>query len=680
MNHDKLPDSNDNARRRIKGGQSMLLKKMQVTNFRSVEDSGEFDVDPVTCVVGKNESGKTALLTALASINPSDSTPVELDQERDYTRRKLTRYSELHPDKEAVVIRTVWELSEAQKAKIVEEIGEGVLKSCLVTIRKRYGSVDAGEPIEIDAKLDYAKAVDNLCRRFRLNAAERASLRSPDTTSEMLGVLNDLASPTPKQVQLREYLGNGGHALGRVRRIVRQSLPRFMYFSSYDRMDGAIQIEQTQQRISTQEIELDEHRGARLFVDFLDYAGVPIGEITTVNTYETFNARLQAASARITDQVLEYWSQNPDLEVDVRITKALSGDAAPFNQGTIARARVKNNLHRVDTAFSERSAGFVWFFSFLVKFAQVTRANGPVILVLDEPGLSLHGAAQGDLLGFIEKELAPHHQVVYSTHSQFMIPPDALDRVRIVEDKVEVKDGRRVPRGTKVTEDVLEVDGKTLFPLLGALGIRATQSLFIGEHTLLVEGPSDILYLQAMSNELRSRKRTFLDPRWTLCPSGGIERMMPFITLFAGNELHVAALSDRAHGKKKEVERIRQSEILRAGHFYTIADFIDADEGDVEDLFSPELYVDIVNRSYELSGEHQVTVQKLDADTSTPRIVKKVEKLFNVMPPETALFSHYAPADWLLRNPEALSGESEAVERTLSVAEKIFQTFNALLD
>ena len=658
----------------------MLLKKMKVTNFRSVEDSTEFDIDDVTCLVGKNESGKTALLTALASINPSDSTPVELDRERDYPRRALTRYAELHRDKEALVIRTVWELSKSQKDRIVEEVGKGVLQSCLVTIRKRYGNANPEEPIEIDAKLDYAKAVANICKRFKLDAAERASLRSPKTTSEMLKVLNQLASPTPKQAQMKEYLENGGHALGRVQRIVSQSLPRFMYFSSYDRMDGAIQIEQTQQRISTQEIERDEYRGARLFVDFLDYAGVPMKEISAVTTYETFNARLQAASGRITDQVLEYWSQNPDLEVDVRITNALAGDPAPFNQGTIARARIRNNLHRVDTAFSERSAGFVWFFSFLVKFAQVTRTDGPVILVLDEPGLSLHGAAQGDLLGFIEKELAPHHQVVYSTHSQFMIPADALDRVRIVEDKVEVRDQRRIPRGTKVTEDVLEVDGKTLFPLLGALGIKATQSLFIGEHTLLVEGPSDILYLQAMSNELGSRGRVSLDRRWTLCPSGGIDRMMPFISLFAGNDLHVAALSDRADGKKKEVERIRKSEILRAGHFYTIADFIAADEGDVEDLFSPKLYADIVNRSYELPKDHRITTRKLDADTTTPRIVRKVEKLFNVMPPETPLFSHYTPADWLLRNPTVLSGKSEPVEQTLAVAEKIFRTFNALLD
>ena len=40
----------------------MRLKTIRVTNFRSVDDSGEFNVDPVTCLVGKNEAGKSAIL------------------------------------------------------------------------------------------------------------------------------------------------------------------------------------------------------------------------------------------------------------------------------------------------------------------------------------------------------------------------------------------------------------------------------------------------------------------------------------------------------------------------------------------------------------------------------------------------------------------------------------------
>ena len=120
----------------------------------------------------------------------------------------------------------------------------------------------------------------------------------------------------------------------------------------------------------------------------------------------------------------------------VRVEQARPGDPAPLNTGTIARARIDNQLHRVDTPFSERSAGFVWFFSFLVKFAQVRDEDSPVVLLLDEPGLSLHGKAQADLQRFFREKLAPHHQIVYSTHSPFMVPADNLASVRIVQDQV----------------------------------------------------------------------------------------------------------------------------------------------------------------------------------------------------------------------------------------------------
>ena len=504
-------------------------------------------------------------------------------------------------------------------------------------------------------------------------------LKSPATTDELMEALNGLASPTPKHQALQQYLNEKGNARRRVRNRIIAALPTFMYVSAYDRMDGAIQIEETQERIRNQEIEFDEHRGARLFVDFLNYARVPIDEITKVTTYETFNARLQSASTNITEQILEYWSQNPDLDVEVKIDEARSGDPAPFDQGTIARARIKNNLHRVDTPFSERSAGFVWFFSFLVKFTQVKNTGRPVILLLDEPGLSLHGKAQGDLLRFIDDKLGPSHQVIYTTHSPFMVPPDELQRVRIVEDRVDNKKTPRRSDGTKVTQDVLRVEADTLFPLQGALGYEATQTLFVGEHTLLVEGPSDILYLQGLSAALKARGRTALDARWTICPAGGIDRIMPFVSLFAGKQLHVAVLSDEAQGAKGKVERIRKSDILRAGHFFTVADFIDAAEGDIEDVFDPEVYAVIVNRSYALPEPHQITVKKLDQDTSTPRVVKKVEAIFQLMPDTIPMFDHFTPAAWLIRNPDVLAGESKPIKDTLAVAEHVFEKFNGLL-
>ena len=217
----------------------MILKKIHVTQFRSVDDSEEFDVDPVTCLVGKNEAGKSALLLAVAALNPNELTPVTLDRERDYPRRNLVRYEQLHGEKEAIVIQTTWELDETVVQEIAEDVGKCVLKSPLVKVSRRYG-----KEIEVHAQIDYTAAVEHHCKLFALDASERSVLKSPRNVTELLAKLKGLTSPTEKHVKAREYLEKKGGARVCVDRRVKQALPTFMYVSSYDRMDGAIQIEQ----------------------------------------------------------------------------------------------------------------------------------------------------------------------------------------------------------------------------------------------------------------------------------------------------------------------------------------------------------------------------------------------------------------------------------------------------
>jgi len=518
----------------------MKLIKARIQNFRSIDDSGEFGIDQVTCLVGKNEAGKSAVLLALAALNPHPSTPIALDQERDYPRRFLTQYQTRHATDHAVTATTTWQLEPNEIAAVEAEMGEGAFKKTELVISRRYT-----EAPEWQLSINFPIIIEHLFNSYKLSATERSSLKSASTTNELLSILSQLGAPTNKHTELRQKLETWSSATNRIKNILKPYLPTFMYFSNYDRMDGAIQVQQTRDLATSGQIELESRRGQKLFAEFLSYAGITLDEVLSIATYETFDARLQAASNNITDQILEYWTQNPDLSVNVKVEAARPGDESPFNTGTVARARIHNSLHRVDTPFSERSAGFVWFFSFLVKFAQVKSADKPVILLLDEPGLTLHGKAQADLLRFFDEKLAPFHQIIYSTHSPFMVAADKLSSARIVEDQVEYKNGRRMPLGTKVRVDVLHRDPDTLFPLQGALGYEITQSLFIGKNTLLVEGPSDILYLHALSEALNTRGRTKLDPRWALCPSGGIDKIRPFVALFGANALNVAVLSDQ---------------------------------------------------------------------------------------------------------------------------------------
>lgn len=655
----------------------MKLVKAKVTNFRSAEDTGEFDLDHVTCLVGKNEAGKSAVLTAIAALRPHEATPVELEKERDYPRRHLTKYAERHGKDQATAITTWWELEDGDKAYIEEKFGVGALKTGEVRIERRYG-----EAPRWSIDVDEAKIIDHLLDSRGFDDGQIATLKAANDVNELAAMVATLPNKTEAQQKLADKLPGWGSAEKKVEEFLEPRLPYFMYFSSYDRMEGAVHIDSLLQlKGDAAAWNKEGNRGKRLFADFLDYAGAPLDQVKGIGTYETFNANLQAASNNITDQILEYWHQNPDLSVNITIDQARPNDPAPFNSGFVARARIHNALHRVDTPFSERSAGFVWFFSFLVKFNRVRALGKPVILLLDEPGLTLHGKAQGNLLQFFAEKLAPHHQIIYSTHSPFMVEADKLLSARIVEDEVEVKTGgRRVSNGTKVRKDVLSRDEDTIFPLQGALGYDITQSLFVGKHTLLVEGASDILYLQALSDLLKQNGKEGLDPRWTLCPTGGIGNISAFVSLFGGNKLDVAVLADQAKSERQKIEALRRSQILKAGRVLTVSDFLGKPEADIEDLFPADFYAELLNQAYALPAANALTAATLTAaDPNTDRLVKKAEAAFRVMPSTVAEFDHFAPSAWLLRNPTFLTSRMVAMAGTLATAETIFKTVNKML-
>jgi hypothetical protein len=262
-----------------------------------------------------------------------------------------------------------------------------------------------------------------------------------------------------------------------------------------------------------------------------------------------------------------------------------------------------------------------------------------------------------------------------------MVPADDLPSVRIVEDRItSPRPGQWIAEGTKVRDDTLVTDRDTLFPLQGALGYEITQTLFVGKHTLLVEGPSDILYLQSWSSALKGRGKSELDRRWTICPAGGIDRIQPFVALFAGQKLDIAALTDFSKGDLRKLEALRKNRVLESERLLTFASILGTEEADIEDVFAPALYAKILNGAFNLPPEHQLTEQKLlEADANTSRLLKKAEAYFRILPPELPEFDHFTPAEWLIRNPGVLDGDAPEVVSTLERAGKVIARLNSIL-
>jgi energy-coupling factor transporter ATP-binding protein EcfA2 len=467
----------------------MRLTHVTVMNFKSVEDSGEFSVGDVTCLVGKNEAGKTALLQALHRLNP-DSGEAVFDVESSYPRRFLSEYAERHPNGDALVLKTVWQLNDKEIAGLKEIVGSKGLTGTTVTVYKRYkekGSTWTTSGNE-------AAATEYALSKSGLHAEEQAALADVKTIDELKKQLDALGATAserhkPFSQHLAKHFKRGSVSTAIIDFL---HVPKFFYFSSYDRMSGQVALEQILSKKANNTLD----RNDQVFIAFLGLVGTTLEDMAKLDKFEPMVAKLESVSNRISREIFTYWTQNKNLKVQFRLDAGRPGDPAPYNSGNILRTRIENTIHEASVSFDDRSTGFVWFFSFLVLFSQFKKTFGDnIVLLLDEPGTSLHAKAQEDLLRYFKDKLIPHHQVIYTTHSPFMVPADNLMAARTVEDVVKRDSQGNIEEvlGTKVSDNILSVDRETLFPLQGALGYEITQTLFIGKNSLLVEGPSDLL-------------------------------------------------------------------------------------------------------------------------------------------------------------------------------------------
>lgn len=406
----------------------MKLVGARVTNFRSVEDSNKFKIDDLTCLVGKNESGKTAVLEALYGLNPFGG--FKYDKTRDYPRRYLTRFDERHPEGESTIVETQWKLTDEDIGVIKEKFGEDAMQLQEVII-----SAGLGYTLHWALKVDEHAIIKTLVDRHELAEVQAEPLVKLKTVLEAKDSLTNVSERSSGQDamlrEINEYPNSQVEMA--IIDLLTERMPKMFYTSHYDRMSGKISVNQLDSDKNTNNISVSD----QIFLDFLEYAGTSLEDLKDTSRRAELKAKCQGASNDITDEIFQFWSQNDALTVEIDLYEGRSGDDPPFNSGSVVDVSIYNQHHRVSVPLSERSAGFLWFFSFLAQFKQMQKkAQGSVIL-LDEPGLSLHGKAQSDLLRYITERLLPDHQVIYSTHSPFMVPPDRLHNVRVVEDVIE---------------------------------------------------------------------------------------------------------------------------------------------------------------------------------------------------------------------------------------------------
>lgn len=614
----------------------MKLISFRVCRYKNVLDSTTVLVDPeVTALVGMNESGKSAMLDALYRLNPVYA---DLFSERDdYPRWRWKRDSRKENLSDISPIEATFELDENDHECLRSALGEGVATANSLTVGRCYNgklwmqlpvdeqkflrNVLNGHP-NADLLLGEHKTIASLKKSL---SVESGPTIDPATSDESTKETDRGAAVLAK---IKDLIGEEEDLSVIVQKVMTDRMPKFFRFASYQNLEGRVDI-------ATLRVQDDEQPGAsskRTARALLRLADTDIDAVSD-KEFESRTAELEAVSSDLSREMAEYWSTNPELRIKVDVESDI--DSYESSIVRYLNFRVEDRRHDFTNNFSRRSSGYQWFFSFLVAFSEFEDLDDVVIL-LDEPALTLHAKAQRDFLQFINDRLAPVGQVIYTTHSPFMV--EQISRVRVVEDK-----GGDI--GSVTSSDALKVGEDSAFPLQAALGYDLSQNLFIGERNLLVEGPSDLAYLDIISRHLRDRGREGLDKCWRILPAGGSSNVPAFVSLL-GRKVSVTVLLDSGTEGVGRVEAAIKANKIASDRVVFVGSVLEQKHSDIEDLFAVKDYLELYNEAFKKQ-------YKIDDLPSHPdRIILRLEKL-------DGKFDHWRPAEILLRDPSKVEKLSQ---------------------
>jgi hypothetical protein len=632
------------------------LIKANIIRYKCIETEQSFDVeDDVTVLVGMNESGKTSILEALAKTQYFE------------TDEKFT-FNMIHdfPRKQKKSVDKTGEIPDA--VKLEYQVDNNVLHE----IYKELGIKPLNNKFSVTYYYDNHRTwelswINTL--EFMKEKIVSLEFENQDLSSSLQNVSNK--SQFKKVLENKNEMGYSEDDIKKldslkvffkdtnswekspidefvVFKYLIPNLPKFMYYDDYYSLPSRVSLTKLEENFTDS--------AKKTAKALLELADIDIETLTKSDNFEEFIAELEATEAIISAELFKYWKTNKNLKILFRIDKKEETDGYNSTRivDRILEIRVQNQRTGVSLPLENRSKGFNWFFSFLVWFMKIQeKRDTTYILLLDEPGLNLHAKAQNDLLKFIF-DLSNDYQIIYTTHSPFMIETDKLNKVRTVFEK---KDG------TTISDSVQEKDPNTLFPLQAALGYDLAQNLFVSKKNLLVEGISDLTYLSIISTILEAHGREGLNSEVMIVPVGGADKVATFISLLRGNKLELVCLLDTFtdQSARSRLNNMVAKQIIKENNILFYHDVIQSDHADIEDLFLKSDYVDLYNKTFDV---------EIDSTTLTDgSILEQLRALNN-----GESFNHYRPANYLAKNIQSITLSNESLDNF----EKLFKLINKL--
>ena len=578
----------------------MRLTQVRVQNYRCVRDTGWFDVEEAkTILVGPNEAGKTAVLEALQQINCPDGVK-RFDPLRDYPRKLYNAdiQSQKQDPSKIPVASARFKLEPDDLAGLPDGFTPESYCFTRYLDNEATHSIEGGPEVAVFSE-EIRKDLSRLATYVDRRAAEGQEDGEPGPGADLEDVIagwqvGKTRIDGDRASELRRWLDSAIEfvdendatedqchtRLLEYTRIPEQReaaltdlfsrLPVFVYFNNYFRVRPNLHLRRFADRVEQNLLDDDRYDYGNLCL--LKLLGFDARELANLgdasdpgDDQEAFDRyrsqldersiKLNAASVRLTGEIRSIWNPDPTrAEADTVLIQA---------DGQYLKVVVEDELG-VQIEVDQRSAGFQWLVSFFVVFfAEAEDAHANAILLLDEPGLSLHGLKQREFRQTISR-LAEGNQTIYTTHSPFLVGPEELDLVRVVE----MTDREQ---GTKVHTCVTASDPAALLPLQEALGYDLAQSLFAQQRNLVLEGLTDFWYFEATALLLRDAGLADLNKKIALLPANTAGKVVYYATILHAHNLKVAALldsdnaGDQAAKQEILVHTLGNKNILRTG-------------------------------------------------------------------------------------------------------------------
>lgn len=598
----------------------MKTQRIRVRNYKCIDDTGWVEIDDLTCLIGKNESGKTVLMEALSKLNSAHGE--EFTPEIDYPRRRWPEYKRRHETDPDPVVSAEFELTDAERGRLADRGARA--PGGTVTVTKNHAN-----ELDWDFEVDESAYVDWVLSKSGAPPSVRAELRQADSIGEF-----HATAATVEDTEHADELADTvpGSAAGVVADIaddvLTSALPEFHYVGEYSSLDGTIDLAAFADRVEAGETTTAD----RGFESLLSVADLDVDSLREDEWRDTLT-ELEAASSEITEAVTRYWSQADDVSVRLR---GEEGEASRRIE-----VRVENPRHGVTVEFDERSQGFRWFFSTFCTLFDLRASDEDAVLLLDEPGLHLHPKAKREFLGFLDEEIAADGTLVYSTHSPFMMDLDRAYQTKLIQKDPET--------GTQVVSDPSEADAYTRYPLQNAFELGVMDTLVTRSQLLLVEDGTTYEYLFNVSDLLEDTDAPVLDRGWTVLPIGSLENTDTVRSVFETGGREMAIVHDGTDPGDWQPP----SDVTVVG---IGAHASATGQATIEDVLSEPFFLELVNRTYaeDLSAAPGATdrIESEDlAEYGADRpIVERLDAYFADHGVADGSFDRSRPARYLQRN------------------------------